>query len=146
MNIDMLDCVKNRLNKFIRESSELVVVQFQPLQTENIVSETPNWKYSFRNFKLKHLFQIQSHSRILPCEVLKCWCWNFWNPGEEKNVFLSHIYSFWCKNISKKSPIIIEPEILQVVAKLLKISLLQPASMIKTNVQQKNQCFNPTFL
>ena len=50
------------------------------------------------------------------------------------------------KHVKKKSPIIIEPEILQVVAKLLKISLLQPASMIKTNVQQKNQCFNPTFL
>ena len=50
------------------------------------------------------------------------------------------------QNMKKKSPIIIEPEILQVVAKLLKISLLQPASVIKTNFQQQNQCFNHTFL
>ena len=35
MNIDILDSVKNWLNEFIRKSSELVVVQFQPLQTEN---------------------------------------------------------------------------------------------------------------
>ena len=146
MNIDMLDCVKNRLNKFIRESSELVVVQFQPLQTENIVSETPNWKYSFRNFKLKHLFQIQSHSRILPCEVLKCWCWNFWNPGEEK-MFSSHIHTAFDAKTYRKSHRLLSS---QRFCKWSPNSSKSPSSnlhpWLKLMFNKKNQCFNPTFL
>ena len=35
MNINMFDSVKNWLHEFIRKRSKLVVVQFEPLQTEN---------------------------------------------------------------------------------------------------------------
>ena len=48
MNIDMLDSVKDWLDEFIRKSSKLVVVQFQPLQTECSI-----------------LFGIIFHSRVL---------------------------------------------------------------------------------
>ena len=52
MNIDMLDSVENWLDEFIRKSSELVVVQFQPLQTEKASLQCVLNSFSFHGLTL----------------------------------------------------------------------------------------------
>ena len=112
MNIDMLDSVENWLDEFIRKSSELVVVQFQPLQTENASK--------FNLFFIPRCYLVRSSNvGVGISEILR------------KNKFSPRTYKCKNKGKYKMSPIIIKPKILQVVPKLLKISLFQPASIIR---------------
>ena len=136
MNIDMLDSVENWLDEFIRKSSELVVVQFQPLQTEK---STPSM--CSKLFFIPGSYLVRSSNvGVGISEILR------------KNKFSPRTYKCKNKGKYKMSPIIIKPKILQVVPKLLKISLFQPASIIrikklsKTKIKQNKMTHAETLL